>query len=111
MTDSPKSKQARRYARMTNTDPTPAADAALQVEQPVASSSSKASVSPTSKAARIVSLMQREEGATLAEMVEATGWLPHTTRAAMTGLRKKGYSIERTRRGEQTCYFSTTGQA
>ena len=25
----------------------------------------------------------------------ATGWLPHTTRAALTGLRKRGYAIER----------------
>ena len=27
-------------------------------------------------------------------MVTATGWLPHTTRAALTGLRKKGYVID-----------------
>jgi hypothetical protein len=27
-------------------------------------------------------------------MVAATGWLPHTTRAALTGLRKKGYAID-----------------
>ena len=30
-------------------------------------------------------------------LVEATGWLPHTTRAAITGLRKRGFAIERTR--------------
>ena len=29
----------------------------------------------------------------LAELVAATGWLPHTTRAALTGLRKRGYAI------------------
>ena len=27
-------------------------------------------------------------------MIAATGWLPHTTRAALTGLRKKGYAID-----------------
>jgi hypothetical protein len=27
-------------------------------------------------------------------MVAATCWLPHTTRAALTGLRKKGYAID-----------------
>ena len=37
-------------------------------------------------------------------MVETTGWLPHTTRAALTGLRKKGHAIEKTRRGDVTCY-------
>ena len=25
----------------------------------------------------------------------ATGWLPHTTRAALTGLRKRGFLVER----------------
>ena len=33
-------------------------------------------------------------------MVSATGWLPHTTRAALTGLRKRGYRIERQRSDE-----------
>jgi Protein of unknown function (DUF3489) len=28
-------------------------------------------------------------------MVEATEWLPHTTRAALTGLRKRGLTVER----------------
>ena len=38
--------------------------------------------------------MQRKSGASLAVMIEATGWLPHTTRAALTRLRQKGYAIE-----------------
>src|SRR5829696_6981469 len=46
-----------------------------------------------SKRAQIIALMQT--GATLNDMVEATGWLPHTTRAALTGLRHKGYAIAR----------------
>lgn len=29
----------------------------------------------------------------LARLVEVTGWLPHTTRAALTGLRKRGYAV------------------
>ena len=45
-----------------------------------------------SKRAQIIALMQGVTGATLNEMVEATGWLPHTTRAALTGLRHKGYA-------------------
>ena len=28
-----------------------------------------------------------------AELIAATGWLPHTTRAALTGLRKRGYAV------------------
>ncbi|MDP4576033.1 DUF3489 domain-containing protein [Qipengyuania sp. G39] len=39
--------------------------------------------------------------------MKATGWLPHTTRAAMTGLKKKGHTIERDKRGEVSCYRIT----
>ena len=37
--------------------------------------------------------MQGRDGATLAELVANTGWLPHTARAALTGLRKRGYTV------------------
>ena len=43
----------------------------------------------------VIALLKRDQGATLDEMVKATGWLPHTTRAALTGLKKKGHTIER----------------
>lgn len=56
------------------------------------------------KSASLMALLQRGEGATLAEMIAATGWLPHTTRAALTGLRKKGHSLEKSNRGAETCY-------
>jgi len=48
---------------------------------------------PTSKTARVVTLLTRDDGATLQQLIDATGWLPHTTRAALTGLKKKGYAI------------------
>jgi hypothetical protein len=47
--------------------------------------------------------------ATPIEMVEATGWLPHTTRAALTGLRKKGHAIAKGKRGDVTCYSIVAG--
>src|SRR4051794_32184281 len=46
-----------------------------------------------SKQAVIVTMLSRKSGATLEALVEATGWLPHTTRAALTGLRKRGYTV------------------
>jgi uncharacterized protein DUF3489 len=46
-----------------------------------------------SKQARIVKMLARKSGATLEALVEVTGWLPHTTRAALTGLRKRGYEV------------------
>ena len=45
----------------------------------------------------MIEMLRAKGGATLNALVEATGWLPHTTRAALTGLRKRGFSIERTR--------------
>jgi hypothetical protein len=57
-----------------------------------------------SKIASVVALLKRAEGATLAELVAATGWLPHTTRATLTGLRKKGHILAKDRRDEVTCY-------
>jgi hypothetical protein len=58
-----------------------------------------------SKRAQIIALMQRKSGATLDEMVEATGWLPHTTRAALTGLRHKAFDITKSKeKGNKTVY-------
>jgi hypothetical protein len=57
--------------------------------------SSSPQIRAGSKQATIVKLMSRPKGATLNEMIEATDWLPHTTRAALTGLRKRGFALER----------------
>ena len=46
-----------------------------------------------SKLASVMALLRRSEGATILALIEATGWLPHTTRAAITGVRKRGYSV------------------
>ena len=46
-----------------------------------------------SKADLVLALLQRPEGATIDQLVTATGWLQHTTRAALTGLKKKGHTL------------------
>ncbi|KKC24575.1 DUF3489 domain-containing protein [Sphingomonas sp. SRS2] len=48
---------------------------------------------PASKQAQVIDLLKRDSGATLTDIVKLTGWLPHTSRAALTGLRKKGHPI------------------
>ena len=50
------------------------------------------------KSAAVLTPLQRKDGATLPELIEATGWLPHTTRAALTGLRKTGHVLEKSLR-------------
>jgi hypothetical protein len=47
------------------------------------------------KQAKLVELMTRPRGATIPQLQKATGWLPHTTRAALTGLRKRGIEVIR----------------
>lgn len=58
----------------------------------------------SSKTAAVVALLARPDGATVPDLIAATGWLPHTTRAALTGLRKKGHVITRGKRDGVTCY-------
>lgn len=41
------------------------------------------------KQARIIAMLQRPEGATVAEMVEATSWQAHTVRGSISGALKK----------------------
>jgi Protein of unknown function (DUF3489) len=50
-----------------------------------------------SKLALVIELLRRPDGATIVDLTQATGWLPHTTRAALTGLRKRGYTVIRER--------------
>jgi DNA-binding IclR family transcriptional regulator len=42
----------------------------------------------------VIALLERAEGAAIGELMATTGWLAHTTRAALTGLRKRGYTVE-----------------
>jgi Protein of unknown function (DUF3489) len=64
-----------------------------------------------SKLAEVISLLGRKKGAGIEELIAATGWLPHTTRAALTGLRKRGFAIERSRDEQGTVYRIVIGAA
>ena len=68
---------------------------------PAAANSPSATVAPRSgsKISIVLELLQRPEGASIDEIIAATQWLPHTIRAALTGLRKRGHVLE-LRRGE-----------
>jgi hypothetical protein len=51
----------------------------------------------TSKLGRVVGMLSGDTGSTIGELTTATGWLEHTTRAALTGLRHRGYALSLTR--------------
>lgn len=59
----------------------------------------------TSKSTAVQKLLSRNKGATLTEIMAMTSWQPHSTRAFLTGLRKKGIDLLReTRSGGETCW-------
>ncbi|MCX7287512.1 MAG: DUF3489 domain-containing protein [Rhodobacterales bacterium] len=45
------------------------------------------------------------DGATLADLMELTGWQAHTVRAVISRLRKKGWEVVRRREGTETVYY------
>ena len=51
-------------------------------------------------------LLTREAGASLDELTSVSGWQPHSCRAFLTGLRKKGWAIERKKRGDGTTIWT-----
>ncbi|MGE3744202.1 MAG: DUF3489 domain-containing protein [Sphingomonadaceae bacterium] len=63
-----------------------------------------ANTRPATKQALVLNLLKRAGGTTLPEIVSETGWLPHTSRAALTGLRKKGHAITADKRDGVTHY-------
>ena len=80
----------------------------IAAAHPDPASSRAAPVSATTRAARpprpskrkksaITALLQRPQGAALAELTAATGWLEHSVRAALTGLRRDGQEIVRSK--------------
>lgn len=54
---------------------------------------------PATRQAQLLALLQREEGADIDEMVQLTGWQPHSVRAVLTGFRKRGVVVNRTKEG------------
>jgi hypothetical protein len=57
------------------------------------------------KTAQVVAMLQRKNGATLAEIMDKMGWQKHTVRGFMAGAMKKaGYTVEsfKSDKGERT---------
>jgi hypothetical protein len=86
-------------------------DAPATVGLRAAARSTRGTPRQGSKLAEVMSLLGRKKGAGIEELIAATGWLPHTTRAALTGLRKRGFGIERSRNDQGTVYRIVTGTA
>jgi|SRR5690554_5278689 len=70
------------------------ASATTEAPKPVA-------IRPGTKQAQIIALLQRPEGASIAEIVEATGWLAHSARGLISGGLKKKLGLPITSVKEQ----------
>jgi hypothetical protein len=74
----------------------------IQPSTNVRSNSTPATPREHSKLSQVMLMLSQEGGRTIEEVSKAMGWLPHTTRATLTGLRKRGIQIIRlTREGER----------
>ena len=63
------------------------------------------------KTGRVIALLKREGGASLAEITGATGWQSHSARAVLTGFRKKGFIIGKEKADGVTRWSITGGPA
>lgn len=91
----------RKIGTGVSTSPQQTGKLVMAKESPSKTSASQ-TVTPSSFKARagrkqeqLIDLLSREAGASIAEIAAKLGWLPHTVRAALTGLRRKGCQIER----------------
>lgn len=74
------------------------------VGEPASAHPAAALSATKTKSAQLIALLEAEHGASIAELVAALDWQPHTTRAALTGLRKKGHEIVKTNVDDTTRY-------
>lgn len=65
---------------------------------------------PQSKSANVIKLLERDKGASIDEICKATNWKPHSVRAFLTGLRKKGFVLVREQRGNDGTTYRITKQ-
>lgn len=83
--------------------------AAVAASKPPQASAVPPAPERASKKGSIASLLRRTNGASIAELTEATGWQQHSVRAAMTGLRKAGGEITRNKDADGVSRFRLTG--
>jgi hypothetical protein len=51
----------------------------------------------STKRAKLITMLEQPEGASVAEIGQRLSWLPHTVRAAITGLRQAGRAVTRSK--------------
>jgi hypothetical protein len=57
-----------------------------------------------SRTDQLIAMLRTADGASIEDLCKRFGWLPHSARAAMTGLRKRGLDVQRSKAGTVTIY-------
>lgn len=66
---------------------------------------------PGSKQAQLVDMLGRKNGVTLDKASEALSWKTHTTSAVISGLRKRGYNVQRIDKGPKPSAYVIAEEA
>ena len=74
-------------------------------------SNDTAKTATPSKTEQVIKLLSRAKGAKMDELTCATNWQPHSCRAYLTGLRKKGHTIVREARSDGATAYRITKAA
>ena len=98
-----KTRRPRSVASKSGADTKVAGQAAVKAR---ASNSAEAAPKRQTKASMVEGLLARRNGVSLDAMCETTGWQPHTCRAFLTGLRKKGMEVARNKDAAGTTIYS-----
>jgi len=69
-----------------------------------------AKTTKTTKTETVLKLLTRNQGATIEQIQKATGWKPHSVRAALTGLRKKDHDIRREKNAKGATVYTIARQ-
>lgn len=73
---------------------------AVGLKPPRFQASGEAGAPRVANGALMLKLLGREQGASLAELTDATGWLPHTARAALSRIRSAGKPLAKSKRDD-----------
>ena len=57
----------------------------------------------------LIGMLERAEGTSVTEIGQRLGWLPHTVRAAITGLRHAGREVMRSKDAEGQSVYRLVG--
>lgn len=62
------------------------------------------------KAEQVQQLLSRKNGASLDDICKATTWKPHSVRAFLSGMRKRGFVITRERDASKISRYSVSAR-